>query len=579
MDNKTVIFNPYKQEFVPINSSEGNYIQYLEKICLKCNKDELYDQIKRKCMKKYKMNSINKKQIMLCQHYLKIKNEIPPIDKKVIDNLLDINIEGRRLKDIVKQNAFYKIKEGIEKIPSTNLTFKAALLDIITSVLKQVGNENIKKIIDNISKQIGYLANFLPSIFVILNGVLKFILNNYTLIYRNNLFKPIKVVTKVLIDATFKHTFLFTFQSIKRFNTFILGAIEYYTTESLSYFNLIKLNLNEINLIKILFSKTPSTVIELKRIDELYTSQAIDIFDTVPNYSYYTKGGLLYPLYGRDQDLLKFNAKDIKYLKNEVKKDLNFIEQKVPFSYFTGTLELVITDEDKEMLKKKGFLDEKQNVLYLNKYVKDINKIKGFNKGYLQYYNNDKLENVNLGVIAFKRDTALSTARYQLNNNKIYIKNENTLHLEIQFLKELLENNEYGKDPNKILSNIKKIEDDTELLVIQREKLKNTKKTSNNNQIKLELNEVVRKIKANFEQLNELRKYKEILLDFKKEYLKKENLRQTLNEKYRKGLNKTPSVKKENTSKFIDLNFLDNEINKYTKLHKNLNILKHNIYI
>lgn len=333
-----LIFNPYKQIFVSETSDDGKYIKYLENNCVICKELEIFDETNNICIKSNK--KVLKDKLDLCKNYLEIKNKIAPIDRQTILNLLNITIFGK------------KISQWIDILPSqigNNTQTKAAIIAILIWIIKNVDSltkENLlTSFFNSIYKIFGVNASMFSYLFSIINWIVK---NQYNVIKIPII--QIKYVLSHFYDCLFKYHY-YPVYYFKTATYYILGCFEYVyknnfeTKTSKMLDGLMQFNIKQI------FSK--KELYEVKFIKESH-----DIFDTIPNYKFYSKQGLLTPLFENE----KFTDKKVEYLNRIVKKQLPIVEKMIDFNFIT-----VLTKDELKLLQSKEIVSKDGKLFNLYK--------------------------------------------------------------------------------------------------------------------------------------------------------------------------------------------------------------------
>jgi len=352
MNDINYIFNPYKQEFVLKNSEDGKYIEYLEKTCLTCKSTELFDQIRKKCVIKKKLNDIERSQIELCQNYLEIKRKNPPVDKKLIFNLLNIKLFNKTLSQLMDDFFGPGYIKGDD--PKLNTS--------ITSILTYIFNNWVKfskvEIVYAFLKQLyNILVPSHSNLYYFFQVMISFISENS--VKFASFFKLIPSV-KYVISKLYTLFYEYSYYPLYVFKTaiyFILGSFEYYYRKFIPTDVLKKLDNGMINNITILFSKEDVKTVKVVVVN----NQSEDIFDTIPNYKYFERGGLLIGLFDEKK---QSNRRAVKYLKETVKN--NVVNREVALKA-TGNFYKSLTVTDLELLKKYGIVSKDGTLFYYDR--------------------------------------------------------------------------------------------------------------------------------------------------------------------------------------------------------------------
>ncbi len=349
MNNPNFIFNPYIQQYVPINSENGQQIAYLEKICTECPEDSIYDQVNKKCIKKKKYKKYEEKQIQLCKNYLSIKKNVPPIDRDILYKLLNIRIFNKSLSEILDINTnninFFKDKE-----------INFAIVSILVYFMQYHAQLSKMGILEKIFEQIYKIIGSRDDIFRFLFNIIEKIIEGYPKLIKIPV-KQIILVVKTLIYylREVKYLFIYNFWNCLYF---VLGCFEYIRYNTFSKKTIEKLK-ESTSVIVATFDKKAEAV-EIIKDKSQQTPQYI--WDSIEDYTYYSEGGLLIPIFEKEQ----WTQKTVKYYKKEATKikdaKKEIIENLDSLENFTK----ILPEEQIELLKKLGHMDS-ENRLYLER--------------------------------------------------------------------------------------------------------------------------------------------------------------------------------------------------------------------
>lgn len=527
------IFDPYRQEFVLKTSPSGQNILYLEKICLSCKNSEIYDQIKNKCVVKKRLNDIDQKQFELCQEYIKIKKQVLPLDKNQLLGLLNIKFNGKNLIDHLNQ-------------PLNN--YKSEPMRVIYDLIKFIYQDWLRLsstgaviyILQEVYKMIGTGVNY--NIFYYLNIFITFISKFYNFISKTPGF-----ITKFvhIIQATFRLFYNYRYLPLYYSKTaiyFILGAVEYSIYNFLSMFSQRILDNSIINTIVLFFSKEKTYNVEVVSVErdneDYYNYQLTKIVDSVPNYRYYSRGGLLYGMFEEktEYNFLFFKKPPtfkVEYLQQKVKEQINNKKQFV-FESFTHFYKQ-LTKHDLELLKKKNIVSQDNKYLFLeNLGLQDLKDPQKQIKQLILYKTNEKSNVTETGLLYINNageeeiKSIYATAQRQIIDNTILKRFEREISpiykifkKELNILNGLIDKSEhnYNKKKEELQNSIKElllnideykrmknkyIAKNKELSKLK-DKVKNDSKRSSQKKIEL-MNRYIKEQKENKDIINDLQK-------------------------------------------------------------------------
>ncbi|MFM2392539.1 MAG: hypothetical protein RLZZ546_516 [Bacteroidota bacterium] len=130
---RSKIVNPINRKEVPIESEEGKKLKKLIKNCKKCLKDEIYDSLVSKCVKRNPKNLARLKDFdKFCRKYEKEVIRRKDTRKLVLGQLANIKLPGNQVKlaDIIGKT---KVKEALIKIEKDHSYVKT--LSIIAPII------------------------------------------------------------------------------------------------------------------------------------------------------------------------------------------------------------------------------------------------------------------------------------------------------------------------------------------------------------------------------------------------------------------------------------------------------------
>lgn len=152
MSTQSKIYDHIAGKFIDINSEQGKQIAKINKLCEKCNADKIYNPSTKRCVSIKGSNAdIYKNEIDYCKKYYEYKMKNLNNDIKVFDNILNIKIP----KKFVKNNKSFLIKDIFEK-------------NLLDSQEKSLAAKlNIKDV--KYKKYINYLPALIYSIYQVLS--------------------------------------------------------------------------------------------------------------------------------------------------------------------------------------------------------------------------------------------------------------------------------------------------------------------------------------------------------------------------------------------------------------------------
>lgn len=321
MNNK--IFNPFTQEFVFINSKDGEYITYLEKICISCNDGKYYNQIKNKCVKiPDKKNTVLLEQIHLCEKFLKAKKDVPPLTKSDMYNILSKIV-------IAQNNILSLLKIDLTKFIKIPLVSE---LSVIITSLFTIYNFNSVSIFNKLFIEI-YKVLGNNEIAVYFFKLIYTLITYISDIYKLPLVK-IKLIVTYVYRLIYKYHYLPMFM-FKQAIYILLGLFEVVKYDYIKSETIVNnLSVSETNIVKNISPNTETI--------------KFDIFDIIPDFKYYEKGSLLYPI---------FENTNVNYISSfhDVSKFYNRITVK-------NNIDIVLTSNEYKFLVQNGIIYKEYNV-------------------------------------------------------------------------------------------------------------------------------------------------------------------------------------------------------------------------
>ncbi len=493
--NNNKIFNPFTQEFVFINSKDGEYIKYLEDICTKCESGNYFNQIRNKCIKiPNKKNTVISEQIQLCEKYIKAKKSVPPITKNELYNILNTIVNAQN-------NILSILKIDLSKF--TKMPIASELL-VIFSSLVAIYNINSISVFNNLFNKIYTLLGnnevaiyFFKLIYLIITQI-------------SNIYKlPVNHIKKIVVYIyqliyTYHYLPIFIF---KKAVYFILGLFEVIIYDFIKSKEVVdNLTVSECNTVKNIIPNTKSIT--------------FDIFESIPNYIYYEKGGLLTPLYNNTQDLKHIqNFYDVSkfYYRTTLKKTIDITLTKTELLLLQKSSiiqnENTIINNTTIAIQLPKYINEqntvfksifsRNNVMYLQYAKYDSNEFQYHFNQPLQYYAYPEFQ-YNLKKLPFNKE--YNTIKNFINKSILLLNQHNNTH------------NQFSLNWSFIVDIRKKIKDKLEQInkikneIVDFKKNKTTSIKQRLDKIKVDNQEIIQKIKNQIEN-------KEVLLEQKKNLL------------------------------------------------------------